>query len=145
MALIMSDTTICFRTQFCTLSILKGDPYNDSLHFPLDYDQFLKLGVSKQSGLTAICHYCEYTLIECSPFHPHWPHWFYSHMSLLSTGIIHSPKCFNLSSAHFCLPWCCPAFRMHSNPVQLSFSFLVHCHKPFCHTCLRIETNTHTR
>ena len=78
MLLIMSVTPLCFRIQFCTLSILQGDSYHDSLHLPLSCDQFLKLGVAKRPGLTAICHYWEYTFIKCFPLQSHW-HIFVSH------------------------------------------------------------------
>ena len=37
--------TTLFSDPFCTLSILQGDSYHDSLHLPLSCDQFLKLGV----------------------------------------------------------------------------------------------------
>ena len=62
----------CYTTLFldlvCTLSVLKGDSYNDSLRLVL----FLKLGVAKQPGLTAICQYWEYTFVECFPLQTHW-------------------------------------------------------------------------
>ena len=42
---------VCHTTLFvdlvCTLSVLQGDSYHDSLHLPLGCDQFLKLGVAK--------------------------------------------------------------------------------------------------
>ena len=59
--------TTLFSDPFCTLSILEGDSYHDSLHLPLSCDQFLKLGVAKRPGLTAICHYWEYTFIKYFP------------------------------------------------------------------------------
>ena len=67
-----------FPDPFCTLSILEGDSYHDSLHLPLSCDQFLKLGVAKRPGLTAICHYLEYTFVKCFPLQSHC-HIFVSH------------------------------------------------------------------
>ena len=61
---------VCHTTVFrsvCTLSVLQGDSHHDSLHLPLGCDQFLKLGVAKWSGLTAICHYWECILAKCFP------------------------------------------------------------------------------
>ena len=73
---------VCHTTLFpdpvCTLSVLEGDSYHDSLHLPLGCDQFLKLGVAKRPGLTAICHYWEYTFVKCFPLQSHW-HIFVSH------------------------------------------------------------------
>ena len=62
---------ICHTTLFpnpvCTLSALTSDSYHDSLYLPLGCNQFLKLGVAKRPGLTAICHYWEYTFLKCFP------------------------------------------------------------------------------
>ena len=48
---------VCHTTLFadlvCTLSVLEGDSYHDSLCLPLGYDQFLKFGVAKRSGLSS--------------------------------------------------------------------------------------------
>ena len=70
--------TTLFADPVCTLSVLQGDSYHDSLHLPLGCDQFLKLGVAKRPGLTAICHYWEYTFVKCFPLQSHW-HIFVSH------------------------------------------------------------------
>ena len=55
---------VCHTTLFpdpvCTLSIIEGDSYHDSFYLPFSCDQFLKLGVAKLPGITAICHYWEY-------------------------------------------------------------------------------------
>ena len=55
-----------------TLSVLQGDSYHDSLHLPLGCGQFFKLGIAKRPGLTATCHYWEYTISTCFPFQSHW-------------------------------------------------------------------------
>ena len=81
--------TTLFAYPVCTLSVLQGDSYHDSLHLPLGCDQFLKLRVAKWSSLTAICHYWKYTFIKCFP---------------------------PVSQPYFCLA-SCPAYRMHSIPV----------------------------
>ena len=73
----MSVTSL-FSDPVCTLSVLQGDSHHDSLNLPLGCDQFLKLGVAKQPGLTAICHYWEYTFVKCFPLQSHW-HIFVSH------------------------------------------------------------------
>ena len=70
--------TTLFPNPVCTHSILEGDSYHDSLHLPVSCDQFLKLGVAKRLGLTAICHYWEYTFVKCFPLPSHW-HIFVSH------------------------------------------------------------------
>ena len=56
--------TTLFPDPVCTLSILQGDSYHDSFHLPLSCGQFLKLGVAKRPGLTAIW---EYTFVKCFP------------------------------------------------------------------------------
>ena len=53
-----------FPDPVCTLPILQGDSYHDSVHLALSCDQFLKLGVAKWPCLTAICHYWEYTFVK---------------------------------------------------------------------------------
>ena len=46
MFLIMSVTPLCFRIQSVLFLSLRVS-YHDSLHLPVDCDQFLKLGVAK--------------------------------------------------------------------------------------------------
>ena len=77
MFLIMSVTPLCFRIQFVLFLSLRVTP-TMILHLPLGCDQFLKLGVAKRPGLTAICHYWEYTFVKCFPLQSHW-HIFVSH------------------------------------------------------------------
>ena len=78
MFLIIVCHTTLFADLVCTLSVLEGDSYHDSVHLPLGCDQFLKLGVAKQPSLTAICHYWKYTFVKCFPLQSHW-HIFVSH------------------------------------------------------------------
>ena len=85
MLLIISITTLCFRIQFVLFLSFRVDSYHDSLHLPLGCDQFLKLGVAKRPGITTICHYWEYTLVECFPLQSHW-HIFVSHGVQLTEG-----------------------------------------------------------
>ena len=88
---------ICHTTLFpdpvCTFSLLEGDSYHDSLHLPLGCDQFLKLGVAKRPGLTVMCHYCEYTFVECFPLVllTHFCLTWYSVWLLLKPWIFHCP------------------------------------------------------
>ena len=43
--------TTLFRDSVCTVFVLEDDSYHDSLHLPLDFDQFLKLGVAKRTNM----------------------------------------------------------------------------------------------
>ena len=54
--------TTLFADPVCTLSVLEGDSYDDSLHLLLNLgcDQFLKLSAAKRPSLTAIYHYWEW-------------------------------------------------------------------------------------
>ena len=90
---------VCHITLFvdpvCTLSVLEGDSYHDSLHLPLGCDQFLKLGVATRPSLTAICHYWEYTFVKYFPLQFHW-HIFVSH------GVVQLTECIpSLSNSTF--------------------------------------------
>ena len=103
MFLIMSVTPL-FLDPVCTLSILQGDSYHDSLHLPLGCDQFLKLGVAKRPHLTAISHYWEYIFAKYFPLQSR--HIFVSHDAVQLT------ECTS------------------SIPVRFSCSFLVPGHGP---------------
>ena len=72
---LLSRLLATWSAHLCLLSLML---YHDSLHLPLGCDQFLKLGVAKRPGLTAICHYWEYTFVKCFPLQSHW-HIFVSH------------------------------------------------------------------
>ena len=58
---------VCHTTLFagpvCTIYVLQGDSYHDSLHLALACVSFFKLGVAKRPSLTAICHYWNYISI----------------------------------------------------------------------------------
>ena len=69
--LIMSVTTL-LPDPVSSLSVLEGDSYHYSLHLFEGCDQFLKFGVAKRPGLTAIYRYWECTFVKCFPLQSHW-------------------------------------------------------------------------
>ena len=78
MLLIMSVKPLCFRIHSVLFLSLRVTPIMILSIFLWVVTSFLKLGVAKRPGLTAICHYWEYTFIKCFPLQSHW-HIFVSH------------------------------------------------------------------
>ena len=96
MLLIMFVTALCLRIQFVL---------------------FLSLGVTPTMifsiFLWVVTSFLSWVLLRDQGSEPY-----------VMTGSTHSLNPFLLVSlAHFCLAWCCPAYRMHSIPVRFSFSF----------------------
>ena len=113
------------------------DFYHDSLHLSSGSDKFLKLGVAKWPGLTAICHYCTGIIDSLNaflfgPFGTILSYMVFSNLqnSLHSCTILLFISC----TWSWSLVTICPR-ETYLYRTSLKSSFHGQSHHPYWHTC----------